>query len=904
MASTGKLSENPLLERAHACSLYLDDGQKQVQYTSYLSSGLLAGERCLYFADSSKNEEIIASMNESGFDVGPFMENGAFQILRTAETYLAEGRFDEQRMVEFWQEIIKKARTDGFKGLRVAAEMTWACSGVVDARLLEAYEIHLNELSQNSDVSFLCMYKEDSFLDEVLQLMVYSHPLVLSEESNLLRNPAYLKPEDLAAATPRIHLQALLSTLSAFNRLAVTNERLKSILTKQRRLQYELRKLSQEKHQAEVTAAEERQYKLIAEAIPQIVWMGSTDTGIEFVNPYWCSYTGLSQAQSLGSGWAAALHPDQRETILSDWTRNLQSSQTIETEVQLRAIDGTYRWHLCRAVPIPDKTGAVSRWLGACVDIDRQKILSAELAKARDKALNSARLKSRFLANMSHEIRTPMNAVMGMCDILLRTPLNNTQHQYASNIKDGARALLAVINDILDFSKIEAGRLELQDEQFKLSDVIENVADLLSISARAKGLSLSTYIAPDIPDTLSGDSLRLRQILINLISNAIRFSSKGEIVVNAAVESRAEDTATVRISVKDDGVGISLEQQSALFRPFVQANTSIAKTFGGTGLGLSICKGLVDLMNGQIGFESQPEKGSTFWFSLPFKNCSHNGPTQETVKKETFGPSIHVLIVSLNAQEPKIWGKYLSTAGLNVELCTSAQECLKLLDEQEHQFSIALIDEALDGYSITERDSLLRKLADSGSKLILVAPADSPCEILKSARVEFQTQIAKPVRLRALLESVATAISNTTDTTVNESAPDTATPITSGTGQTVLIVEDNTINQQVARIFVSDMGLNYDVVSNGKEAVAACLKRPYDLILMDCEMPVMNGIDATKAIRENETKTKGHTPIVAMTGHAMEEDKALCLEVGMDAYLAKPLDPDDLRKIVDKLLPK
>ncbi|MBI5174185.1 MAG: MEDS domain-containing protein [Candidatus Melainabacteria bacterium] len=899
MSSRSEFALPTPIEHGHACSVYSDSGQKQAQYGSYLQSGLLAGERCIFFSDTSSHSEIISVMCSDGFNLQPFIDSGAFKILPTTQTYLDGGAFERLKMVAFWEKLIEDARKGGFSRLRVAAEMSWVCATNIDIKALEEYEIYLNDLAACSNVVFLCMYDEERFSEDALQLMVYSHPAVVTEDAHLLKNPAYLTPSELKGPSSKIHLKALLATLTSFNQVADTKEKLKKVIVEQKRIHKQQRRLAREQKLAEIAAAEERQYKFIAESMPQIVWLGDAHGSIEYFNPYWSSYTGLTLEESLGAGWTKALHPQERKRLVSEWITFLEGGRAIDSEIRLRANDGSYRWHICRAVPVKDKRGKVLKWLGACVDINSQKELSAELASARDQALQSALLKSRFLANMSHEIRTPMNAVIGMCDVLLSTDLRPEQHHYANNIKEGAGSLLTVINDILDFSKIEAGHLTLSPVEFNLADTIENVVDLLSIMARAKGLLLFASIAPEMPLKLFGDSLRLRQIVINLVSNAIKFSNKGEIVVRASVEAVDSEAVSVLISVTDQGLGIAADDQALLFQPFAQtANTPGLRSIG-TGLGLSICKGLVETMHGQIGLVSSPGVGSEFWFKVPFGVKAGTSLLESKDGELDILRNKSVLLVGRGTQESSTWRDYLEASGMKVE-CSSFDDCILQGRQLLQSRDLVLVD-GERGYSETWHlaEQIREEFNLQSCKLVLVTPMDSPEVGVESAKVGFDAFVLKPLRLLPFLQTLATTVSQIS---ASSCLPEPEQQVEPHREQRVLIVEDNSINRQVAKIFMSRLGFASEFACNGREALELCRTQDYDIILMDCEMPVMDGFEATREIRAVESALGRHARIVAMTGNAMEGDRENCLKAGMDEYLTKPLNFEDLQRVIKLIL--
>jgi len=383
----------------------------------------------------------------------------------------------------------------------------------------------------------------------------------------------------------------------------------------------ELEKLKSETDEAKRALIQtELEFRMLAETVPAAVWTTDAQGRLEYISSYWLDLTGLDLQQSQGEGWVVALHPDERDYVYDKWSESCKTGKAFEEAYRFKQPDGTYRWFLTRGVPLRDGSGELVKWFGVCSDIDDERKLHEELAEARDKAERATKTKSMFLANMSHEVRTPMNAIIGMCNVLLKTELSRSQRQYLENLREAANSLLVVLNDILDFSKIEANQLTLELSDFDPVLVVESTCELLSAAARPKGLTLMARIDPKMPRLLRGDPDRLRQILTNFTSNAIKFADAGEVAVHAEFKSEHDGKIKVLFSVTDDGIGMSADEQSKLFQPFAQASTG--RTYGGTGLGLSICRRLVELMGGNIGLTSSPGRGATFWFEVELERRS------------------------------------------------------------------------------------------------------------------------------------------------------------------------------------------------------------------------------------------------------------------------------------------
>jgi CheY-like chemotaxis protein len=530
--------------------------------------------------------------------------------------------------------------------------------------------------------------------------------------------------------------------------------------------------------------------------------------------------------------------------------------------------------------------------------------MDRKLLEEKSKQLQeSNRLKSEFLANMSHEIRTPMSAVTGMAELLLHTELDNDQREFATIIRDSAQALLSIINDILDLSKIEAGKLELDIGDFELVPVVEGVAGLVSDEARIKELSLMTFVDPTLPKMLQGDAVRLRQILLNLISNAVKFTHDGEIVLRAVPcdyvsKSVDGEVTSILFEVTDTGIGIADEKIAKLFQAFTQADGSTTRKYGGTGLGLSISKRLVEMMGGEIGVRSEEGKGSTFWAKVPFAQ-SQAAPIDEPRPELE---NLRVLVVDDHPSCARILEGYLSFWAMRCDVATSGPEALiemrKAVDQGD-PYKLVIIDlmmPVMDGFALAElirADDLL-----APTKRILLTAFDEKGQGPAALKAGFSSYLTKPVKSARLKECINRVINS--DTQFDASVLPKTPPREKIGRPLILIAEDNEINQHVTMLQLRRLGFDSVIVNNGKDAVNEALTGKYALVLMDCHMPEMDGFQATGAIRTNEALTGHHLPVVGLTARAMAGDREACLAAGMDEYLTKPASLEQLEKVISE----
>ena len=662
---------------------------------------------------------------------------------------------------------------------------------------------------------------------------------------------------------------------------------------------------TRQKHHDQQSTDETELYMLrkVIDSLPDVIYVKDTESRFVLGNrAIRKCLTGSPDGALLGLD-DFSFHPEEQARGFrnDELTVMRTGKQLISHAEHVQDKDGTDRWVLSTKVPFYDREGKIAGIIGVGRDITAQKQSEAETVKARIQAEAASRAKSEFLANMSHEIRTPLNGVIGMTDLVLDTNLTPEQRDYLETVKLSADSLLNVINDILDFSKIEAGRFDLESIEFDATECIETTLRTLVLRAEEKDLELLCDIAPEVPNIIRSDPTRLRQILFNLLGNAIKFTSEGQVALSVEVEGVKNGTCLLHFNVADTGIGIPENKQGMIFDAFTQADTSTTREFGGTGLGLTITSRLVGMMGGEIWVKSEPGKGSEFHFTIKVGKGGAGATGSAAGLPDSILRGARVLVVDDNQTNRRILDRLLARWGMKVVCVKGAAEALAELGAAHvsgNPYRLILTDmhmPGMDGFSLVEKVRATPGLATA--TIMMLSSAGRRGDLARCQQLGLSASLTKPVRQNELREAIARALDRRK--AQGRAAEGAARGVerraaTSRPMLDVLIAEDNAVNQRLATRLLEKRGHRVTVVNNGKEAVELVESSNFDLVLMDVQMPLLDGIAATMLIRQREKQDGRHQPIVALTAYAVKGDQERCLAAGMDGYLAKPIRPEEL----------
>jgi two-component system, sensor histidine kinase and response regulator len=650
--------------------------------------------------------------------------------------------------------------------------------------------------------------------------------------------------------------------------------------------------------------------RAVVDGLPDLIYVKDTQSRFLLANPAQRKFlTGKTDADLIGSSDFSFFPDETARGFFNDEQEIIRTGLPVVSQAeQMHDYEGNEVWILTTKVPFRDKDGSVAGIIGIGRNVTARKQMEAELIKARIQAEAANRAKSEFLANMSHEIRTPLNGVIGMTELALDTTLTDEQREYLETVQFSAGTLLNVINDILDFSKIEAGKIDIEMADFELRECVETTMKTLVHLAEEKGLELLCDIAHEVPVTVRGDSTRLGQMIINLVGNAIKFTHEGQVAVKVEALPHEAQCTSLHFTVSDTGIGIPREKQQSIFDSFTQADASTTREFGGTGLGLTITSRLADLMGGKIWVESQPGRGSEFHFTVRVGlGTSPICAPPMTLAYECL-QNARVLIVDDNQTNRFILDRMLTRWGMRSDSVGSGEVALRELSsavQTADPYRLILTDKQMpnmDGFSLAEQIRSRPEIA--ATSVIMMSSGAHRGDVARCQELGFSAYLTKPVRQNELRDAITRSLDR------REKQNETRTAalvkdrrIARHVAMHVLLAEDNTVNQRLATRLLEKRGHRVTLANNGQEALAHLQQSSFGLVLMDVQMPLVDGLEATRMIRKQEKDTGKHQPIVALTAHAVKGDQERCEAAGMDGYLAKPIRPEELDAVLQKYMP-
>ena len=627
----------------------------------------------------------------------------------------------------------------------------------------------------------------------------------------------------------------------------------------------------------------ESRFRALAQSMPNVLWSTRPEGNLDYVSERATEVFGMTPDQLVEYGWTAMLLEKDHASVVERWTQAMTTGTPYVNSQYFRIAGGGYHWFHVMALPVRDDHGTIVSWVGSATDIH-------DMVAAREAAESNALAKSAFLATMSHEIRTPMNAIIGMSGLLADTDLDDQQRDFAETIRASGDHLLIVINDILDYSKLESGALVLENQPFSIEAVIEEALDLVAVRAREKKLELAYETAPSAPAWAVADAGRLRQILANYLSNAVKFTESGEVTVHASAEPAGENRLQLHFKVSDTGIGVAPEHRDRLFKSFSQVDASIQRRFGGSGLGLAISKQLAEIMGGRVWVDSTPGKGSTFHVTISARPHDGGERVRWGAGGSTVLAGLRVLVVDDNATNRRILRGQCERWGMRVHDTAFPLEAIAWI-KAGNPCDLALLDfhmPVMDGVALARALHLLHPRL----QMVLVGSLSPGLSEDEAARIRLTTQLTKPIKHSALFNTITRLFDRRAEKQVR-AAPAMLDPGTAERNPLrILVVEDNPVNVKLIAILLDRLGYRSDVAGNGREAIEALRRQTYDVALMDVQMPDLDGIEATRLIRAEWGS--GGPRIIALTAGVMIEERKACLDAGMDEFLNKPIVPQQL----------